>query len=381
MCIVGSNSFALVADYGNSRLRKIDLVTAEVTTIGSALDSMVTNIRISPNGTFALYPYIYLHVLVKIDLNTGISSIIAGTSGKSGNVIGNGSVALFNNPCDIAFFKDNNYILIADAGNSRVKKMNLQTTQVTTLFVAVLTSLVMAPDDSYVLYTSYDEIIKYTLTTSQKKVIAGKSEPGSDDGYGTLASFNVPTSIDVAPDGSFAIINCVGGYNIRKLNLITSEVSTLVALPTSFGLFDTFTPNGISILPFNQYFLTAIDNFIGLVSMETKAISVIAGGQAAGYTDDKGTSASFSGLTAVSVWKCRKTGYGFSDACQVCSACSSGFYEIGDGICRKTCSPGYYEMSNGTCAQCQGCTQNGYYRTGCNATSPGLCVPCTNANF
>lgn len=68
-----------------------------------------------------------------------------------------------------------------------------------------------------------------------------------------------------------------------------------------------------------------------------------------------------------------------------CKICNPGTYT--DTPNRLTacadCAPGYYTTASNstTCLACATCAVQGYYKRGCNATSPGVCVACTPTLF
>ena len=64
-------------------------------------------------------------VIIRIDENSGVTSIYAGTQGKVGSIDGDQSTALFNLPRGLAIDSKGN-LIIADAGNDKIRKISPQ---------------------------------------------------------------------------------------------------------------------------------------------------------------------------------------------------------------------------------------------------------------
>jgi sugar lactone lactonase YvrE len=64
-------------------------------------------------------------VILRIDENSGVTTIYAGTQGKTGLVDGDSNIALFNIPRGLAVDSKGN-LIVADAGNDRIRKITPQ---------------------------------------------------------------------------------------------------------------------------------------------------------------------------------------------------------------------------------------------------------------
>ncbi len=171
-----------VADYGNHLIRKIEFNTNKTTTV----------------STFAGNPNAGYHFT------------------KGGFKNGTGSTAEFNNPTDIAIASDGS-LYIADKGNHRIRKIEFNTKNNTTTVSTLAGSskgstdgigtaaqfnspmgLAITTDDSlYVADAGNNRIRKINLKTQAVSTL----DVGFNDGKG----FNEPSAIAIASDGSLYV--------------------------------------------------------------------------------------------------------------------------------------------------------------------------------
>lgn len=187
-----------------------------------------------------LYTNIYIsdrdnNVIRKWNRITAKTTTIAGNASALGSYVfadGDSSTATFSYPYDICITSNGRYIIVSDSGNKRIRKIDTITNTVTTL--------------------------------------AGSNTSGSSDGYGSAASFQGLTAIDISPDDSYVLV-CDNTASqppickIRKIIISTGEVSTIADSGTmAVGtIADTLTDlgckfqslSGISIDPLGNYAL------------------------------------------------------------------------------------------------------------------------------
>jgi DNA-binding beta-propeller fold protein YncE len=166
----------------------------------------------SNSGYFIDSPYILLaqyngHQISKIYFQTTSVVTLAGSSqGFADNNIG--TSAQFNHPTSCAVSPDGTFALIADSGNSRIRRLNLLTNAVQT--------------------------------------IAGSSTSGTLNGQGTNAQFNNPIQVHFDNSGQVAYVYDSGNCAIRKLDVLTLQVTTIAGIPGSCG--DVLGPLGVNKL-------------------------------------------------------------------------------------------------------------------------------------
>lgn len=189
-----------VLEFDGHRIRKINLTTAQVTTLAG--NGNAAPFADNANGLLASFNFphditLYNGILFVADRYnnriravspvTGAVSTFAGT-GVNGYADLNGTSAQFDNPLGIVGL--GGFLYIADIGNQRIRKISLSGTN--------------------------------PVTT-----VAGTGTAGSVDGFGTTsAQFDAPFSI--ATDGTDLFISDYTTYKIRHLRLSDARVITLV---------------------------------------------------------------------------------------------------------------------------------------------------------
>jgi hypothetical protein len=196
-----NDSYALIVDYDGCSLRKYEIGTGEVSTLagggcgGAIANGIGTNVvfvgpndvRIAPNGLFALICDYDGNNIRKIIIATGEVTTISGNEGgTSGSTNGYGTNSLFSGPYGLDISPDGIYALISEYGGpSTVRFLDISTGLITTF--------------------------------------AGRYASGTSDGLGTLARFNGPCGISISPDGSFALVADYDNYKIRYVDIVTEE--------------------------------------------------------------------------------------------------------------------------------------------------------------
>lgn len=117
-----------VCDHGNSAVRKINITTTMVTTVGAAAPlSLPYYLCINRAGSTLYVSSFGNNVVVRIDLvpTTPTMTTIAGSSGNAGYNDGVGSSARFNGPAGIALQEDETMLFVADRYNYRIRSIRL----------------------------------------------------------------------------------------------------------------------------------------------------------------------------------------------------------------------------------------------------------------
>jgi sugar lactone lactonase YvrE len=401
-CSSGSivESYALVVDSSNKKLRKISISTNLVSTVfESANVDEYYDVAIASDGRFALvslsvegrrtvqylnlssnsYEYPTFHLdpnkekeaqfagpsglaiatdqsfalvadsagkIRRIDLQTyHVNPSIAGLlTGNSAYMDGSGSAARFDYPIDVALSIDSHYALVVDKRNHRIRKVDLTTAD-------------------------------YTVST-----VAG-GDMGFQDG--TAARFAFPSAIAIGPDGSFALVADSGNHRLRSIDLTTRVVSTIAGGTQGFadGAAARFSfPNGVSIQADASYALVADsgNSAIRQVSLSRDGAPVlgltatIAGGPGPGYVDGPLTEARFNRPDRVQLSLGR-----------VCSPCPAGAFSPGvDTTVCMACTPGKYSSAVGAASagECRACAAGTYSEVD-GLPGPRECRPCGPGRF
>jgi DNA-binding beta-propeller fold protein YncE len=281
--IFGDGQYALIADANSNRLCRAVISTQTITTIAggafaggtdgvgsNALFSYPTGISISPDETFALVTDFSNSCIRRLEMSSGSVSTVAGVCSLATNKTdGFGTNVGFANPYDISVSPDGTYALITDTYNSIIRRMDIATGEVTTVFgVPAIPGtsngvgtnarlqgpygLDISSDGTFALVAdSLNHIIRHIdLATSTMTTIAGGGPTGN--GVGTNARFFNPRSIKISPGGTAALITEVDSHLIRHLDISTGSVTTFAGSTTGsangFGTNAQFiSPGGISI--------------------------------------------------------------------------------------------------------------------------------------
>jgi hypothetical protein len=283
-----ANSFLLVADSSNNKIRKVVLSTRTVstlvgpppgTTTSGTTDGVGTvvrftqpvGIRLSSDDSFALVTT-YGHRIRKIVISSLTVTTIAGSS--IGVTDGTGTSSKFNYPSDVCISSDSSYALITDTGNNRIRKLTLSTGAVTGFVGSAI------------------------------------GTGGSSDGVGSNARFSGPFGIALAPGGTFALVTDTTNKLIRKVVVSTLTVTTLAGTTGSSVPADGVgtnaklsAPYGITISSDSAYAMFVGGSFrLRKLVLTSNAVTSFAGQSLNGDADGTGTNAMFNFPTSVCIF-------------------------------------------------------------------------------
>ena len=246
-------STLLICDYNNRRIRKLDLASGTVSTLAgsgaaaladgtgaAAAFNIPHGVAVAPDGLTAVVADFGNHRLRLIVLASQVVTTIAG-SGVGGSVDGIGTTAQLNHPTYVAFTPDGQTLLICDQAGHRVRAMTVSSRSVWTLAgsggagyadgVGTLASFNMpygvavTPDGAYALIGQYMDhrVRAIDLSTRAVTTLAGSSA-GHADGSGSDARFNNPAQPAVSPDGKTMLIADLTNHRVRKIDLCPVKV-------------------------------------------------------------------------------------------------------------------------------------------------------------
>jgi DNA-binding beta-propeller fold protein YncE len=331
----GTNLY--IADTGSCTIRKIVLSTGTVTTlagtagiIGSAdgtgtLASFNGPLGITTDG-INLYVADFVNSTIrKIVIVTGTVSTLAGSPTATGSVDGTGAAARFNGPSGIT--TDGTNLYVADTDNHTIRKIVISTGAVTTFagaaglpgssdgtgtFVKFNRPFGITTDGTnlYVADTYNNTIRKIGISTGAVITLAGKAgTPGSTDGDGLSAQFYYPFGITT--DGTNLYVADDYNNTIRKIVTATGAVTTLAGTAGITGSVDGtgtaarfYYPHGIATDGTNLYVTDAYNHTIRKIVITTGAVrtrvSTLAGTPGSlGSANGIGTLASFNGPSSI----------------------------------------------------------------------------------
>jgi hypothetical protein len=282
--LIDSSLYA--ADYFGETLRLVDVDTRAVTTIagspyeshdagdagyfidGSGVGALCESVfGATTDGEYLYFTERSANLIRKMDLETGAVSTIAGDYGKAGSADGSGTAARFNWPKGITVVGGSLYV--CDSSNNTIREIDIATGDVSTL-------------------------------------AGSAAESGSDDGDGTTARFYGPTGI--TNDGTNLYVTDQLNHTIRRIVIADGTVTTFAGdAAEGEGTADGtgsearfYNPTGITTDGTNLY-VTDLDNYtIRKISLGGAEVTTYAGSVGtAGYVNDNGTFAQFSGPTGL----------------------------------------------------------------------------------
>ena len=262
-------------------------------------------ICISPDGN-TLYLCDYAaHKIKKITISSGAVTTLAGT-GTAGYQDGALLSAKFYFPTGIKTSSDGNFLYIADNGNCLIRKIDIAGGQVSTI-AGVYNAFSYADNangmlaqfnqpvdiinsgDS-VLYISDSEnyiIRKLNLTTTQVTTLAGTpAVAGNVNGTGMNAKFKYPMGLCLSSNGQKLYVADASNHEIRTVRLSDQLVSTLAGTgyqgnsDNVVGMMASFySPQGVVALPNDSliYVIDTYNSLIRTVNVNTTAVSTVAG--------------------------------------------------------------------------------------------------------
>jgi hypothetical protein len=255
----GTNLY--VTDSLNDTIRKIEIATGIVYTLaGTAGKAGSANgigaaarfnfpSGITSDGTHLYVAEPFVHTIRKIVIATRTVSTFAGKVDDRDSIDGVGAVARFNFPFGIT--TDGKNLYIADSGNYAIRKIVIATGVVSTLAGS---SDSIGDEDGigedahfvnpqgittdgkslFVTDTSSHTIRKIDIATTEVTTLAGTvGKSGSADGVGLAASFDSPQSITT--DGTYLYVADTYSQIVRKIVIETGVVTTIAGTPSRSG--------------------------------------------------------------------------------------------------------------------------------------------------
>lgn len=323
--MVGSDLY--ISDSGNNEIRKISGQVVS-TFAGSAVFPSNNPVGVGtatkfnfPYGITTDSTNLYVAdsgdmVILKIVISTGAVSRLAG-SGYFGSIDATGGAASFNYPMGLT--TDGTNVYVVDTGNQKIRQIAISNGVVTTLagsgtygskdaVVGTAASFSqpfgITTDNTnlYVTDSGSNKIRKIVIDTGEVSTLA------VTDSTGAAASFKRPTGITT--DGTNLYVADSGNNTIRQVVIATGVVSTLAGSglywnddlysndPTKTsptGVDANFrNPVGITTDGTNLYVADTDNNEIRKINIASRMVTTLAGSGAFGSTDGTGTEASFS---------------------------------------------------------------------------------------
>jgi DNA-binding beta-propeller fold protein YncE len=424
VAISRSRTFAVATERSGHRVRIIDLITSQVTTLaGSGNNSFADGqgtlasfsapegVAISLDGSFVIVAEGALtssHRVRHIVIATGVVTTLAGNG--AGSADGVGTLATFNGPRSIALSPDETYALIVDYHNFRVRRIDLASKAVSTVagsiqgfaddtgtkakFSANMFQIAIDPTGSYALICDVgnNRIRRLDIASSQVTTLAGSSAGGFQDGMGTNAIFNWPHGVSIDPTGRYVLIADHFGRRIRRIVIASAQVTTLAGTGAAsavdgVGAEATFSsPSEINIDISGSFALVADSG-----SNRIRRIALSSPPCSAGFYCPAGSSSPTQASCGAGQF-CGITGLSAPTLCALGSYCSSPLTQIAcpagsscnvtgltDVAAATSCLPLTFSLAGSSA--CASCEANAYSLGGASTcVSCGACAGTSRAH-
>src|SRR5262245_59138115 len=278
--VIGPDGALYFCDLDNQRVRRFDLKTHLLSTIagngergyrgdgGLAVDAAINmphEVRFDRRGDLYVAERDN-HVIRKINMRTGIITTVAGTgnagfSGDGGPAI----MAQLRQPHSIAFDRDG-LLLICDIGNHRIRRVNMDTGNISTYAGTGETqptpdgapvagtplrgprTIAVAPNgDLYVALREGNAIYRVEARTQTLHHIAGTGEQGyaGDGGAARTAKLGGPKGLALTADGALYVAD-TENHVIRRIDLARGSIETVLGTG-SRGNSDDADPRAVQL--------------------------------------------------------------------------------------------------------------------------------------
>lgn len=253
----------------------------------------------------------------------GVVSTLAGSPGKGGSADGAGSAAQFYFPFALAVDAAGN-VFVADTGNDTIRKItpggtvstiagtplmpgSVNGTGAAALFNVPIGIAVDGNDNLYVTEQNSDTIRKVTSAGVVTTLAGQAGSPGSADGTGSAARFNLPAGITMDPSGNLFVADATND-TIRKVTT-AGVVTTVAGSPQNSGSADGtgaaarfYFPVGI-VSDANGNLFVADDTNDTIREVTQAGVVTTVGGTPGifGSTDGTGPSALFYGPEGIAI--------------------------------------------------------------------------------
>jgi sugar lactone lactonase YvrE len=231
---IGPDAALYYCSIDDHAIRRYDLKTKKTTTVLDTGLKQPYEVRFDKTGDL-YFVDMPSHVVSRIDTKTGAVSRIAGTGepGFSGDA-GPAVKAQLRQPHAIEFDPFGG-LLIADIGNNRIRRVNLDTGNIDTLLgggdVKLNGPRAIAFDSQGAMYIALREgnaVYKLDRDGRTIKPVVGTGQKGytGDGGPALAATLNGPKGITISPQGAMYLAD-TENHVIRKVDLKTGIITTV----------------------------------------------------------------------------------------------------------------------------------------------------------
>ncbi len=252
---------------------------------------------------------------------------------------GLGNDARFSDPSAIALSPDNAWLYVVDRNNHRIRKVNAGTGETSYITGAGGTNFSFSSEDSngyqeggpcadefdqgvagcayfnrptgitvspdgktlYVAEGSNNRIRSINIATGQTALIAGSGASGFVNGTGSSAQFNGPYTLDITSDGKTLYVADKYNHAIRKIDLATKAVTTVIGKGTMGNKDGSFSVTALAIPEYIEedngvlYWTEAGTQTVRAAVLASQQVFTVSGSGERGYADGLGANAQWNG--------------------------------------------------------------------------------------
>jgi sugar lactone lactonase YvrE len=291
--------------------------STDSTSVIPALFSSPSDVAIDAAGNLYVADY-WNNRIQKISANGAVSTL-AGT-GNAGAINGLGKLASFNKPSGVAVDGSGN-VYVADAGNNLIRKITpdgtVNTLAGTVVAVDTSNAIIVQPlfsgpsgvavDASGNVYVADagNNRICVVSPSGNTRTLSGNGNAGSNNGAGTVATFNNPTGVAADGSGNVYVADMLNNL-IRKI--APDGTTTTLAGSGDIGSTDGLStaasfyfPSSLTVDPSGNIFVTDdINNLIRKITPDG-TVTTLAGSGQAGAQNGSGMQASFNDPAGITI--------------------------------------------------------------------------------
>lgn len=255
MAVNAANDTLYVVDRFNNRIRGVNLATNTsflISGIGltnttgpangyadgakdTAKFSNPVDLVLTPDETAMYVSDAGNHVIRRVEIATGQTSLVAGSPGNAGFADGQGSAAKFDSPFGLAMDAAGKYLYVADRNNHRIRRVTLANGTVATIAGSghagyreavgasavfnLPTYLALDSDRLYVSDSGSHHIRVIELGSKVTKLVAGSGQRGYQNGGRTVAQFNNIGGLLVDASTESLLVGDTWNDVIRSINV------------------------------------------------------------------------------------------------------------------------------------------------------------------
>ncbi|HMV79106.1 MAG TPA: hypothetical protein PK453_11505 [Leptospiraceae bacterium] len=280
-CSTGNQYGALV---GGTIINTLNL-TGNLSTISSGAFYAGLN-GITTDGSSLYLAVATNHTILKYDLASGSTSLLAGQSGVPGSSNGTLTGSTFNSPQNLIYY--GGYLYVAEYSGGNIRKLDITGNSVTTLQSGLSGPYGMTALNNCLYIGTIGAVKKIDLSTNTISNFVGNGTAGYLDGTGTAAKVQDSGGFSggLATDGTDLFLGDQGNCAIRKITAagvittIAGSAPPTVVCTVTDGIGTSARINvvdGIISDGTNLYFAEANNHIIRKVTLSTMSVNSFAG--------------------------------------------------------------------------------------------------------